>query len=104
MPSRKPVTGRNAQPRGGMKHALDEPVATFEAKSKGDQTMQTLIHALSPGLLFLAMMMAGLSGCEREEKVIDIETPAGDVEVERSLDDGSVDVKVDQYDKDDQNE
>lgn len=34
------------------------------------------------------------NGCERKEKVIDVETPAGDVEVERSPDTGEVDVDV----------
>ena len=36
-----------------------------------------------------------VAGCERKEKVIDVKTPGGSVEVERSKDTGRVDVKVD---------
>ncbi len=38
--------------------------------------------------------VAFVAGCERKEKVIDIETPAGEVEVERSKRDVDVDVDV----------
>lgn len=34
-------------------------------------------------------------GCDRKEKILDIETPNGDIEVERSKDTGKVDVEVD---------
>jgi proline racemase len=34
-------------------------------------------------------------GCAREEKVVDIETPAGEVEVNRNKDTGAVKVDVD---------
>jgi len=36
----------------------------------------------------------GLTGCERKEKVLDIETPGTDVEVERNIDTGEVDVET----------
>ena len=39
--------------------------------------------------------MITISGCEQKEKVIDIETPAGDIEVERSTRNGKVDVDID---------
>jgi hypothetical protein len=39
-------------------------------------------------------MIAGLTGCERKEKILDIETPGGDIEVERSTDTGKVDVDI----------
>ena len=35
-----------------------------------------------------------LTGCERQEKVIDVETPGGDVEVNRNIDTGKVEVEV----------
>lgn len=35
-----------------------------------------------------------LTGCERKEKVIDVETPGADVEVERNVDTGQVEVDV----------
>jgi len=38
--------------------------------------------------------MCALTGCERKEKVLDVETPGGDVEVERNIDTGAVDVQV----------
>lgn len=43
----------------------------------------------------LCLSIAGLIGCEQNEKVIDIETPAGDIQVERSKDSGKLDVDVD---------
>ncbi|MCA9012960.1 MAG: hypothetical protein KDB01_24580 [Planctomycetaceae bacterium] len=43
----------------------------------------------------LCLSIAGLTGCEQNEKVIDIETPAGDIQVERSKDSGKLDVDVD---------
>jgi hypothetical protein len=50
-------------------------------------------------LYLLASCFAGLgacalTGCERKEKVIDVETPGADVEVERNIDTGQVDVEV----------
>ncbi len=33
-------------------------------------------------------------GCERKEKILDIETPRGEIEVERSKETGRVDVEV----------
>lgn len=38
--------------------------------------------------------VCALTGCERKEKVIDVETPGADVEVERNIDTGAVDVEV----------
>jgi hypothetical protein len=40
--------------------------------------------------------MAGLTGCERSERVLDIEAPGVDVEVDRTAD-GDVDVRVDEH-------
>jgi hypothetical protein len=38
--------------------------------------------------------IAFVPGCERKDKVLDIETPGGEVEVERNRDTGDVDVEV----------
>lgn len=49
-------------------------------------------------LMLLTMLcgsLSGIAGCEQKEKVIDIETPTGDIEVERSTDTGKIDVDVD---------
>jgi hypothetical protein len=35
------------------------------------------------------------TGCEREENVLDVETPDGKIEVNRDKDDGSIEVEVD---------
>ena len=35
-----------------------------------------------------------VGGCEQKEKVIDIETPAGDIEVERTKGSGKIDVDI----------
>jgi hypothetical protein len=40
------------------------------------------------------LAMAPFVGCERKEKVLDVETPGGEVEVERNIDTGRVDVEV----------
>lgn len=39
--------------------------------------------------------LAGASGCEREERVLDIEAPGVDVEVDKTSD-GALDVHVDE--------
>jgi hypothetical protein len=48
--------------------------------------------------LFQAAVLAGLvlagTGCNRKEKLLDVETPGGEVEVERDRDTGEVDVEV----------
>lgn len=43
---------------------------------------------------FAGVGMCALTGCERKEKAVDIETPGADVEVERDADTGEVDVEV----------
>lgn len=43
---------------------------------------------------FAGLGMCALTGCERKEQVLDVETPASDVEVERNIDTGEVDVEV----------
>ena len=45
--------------------------------------------------LSLSLLPLSFAGCERKEKILDVKTPGGDVEVERSLDTGRVDVDVD---------
>ncbi len=46
-------------------------------------------------LTLLCGALCAVAGCERKEKVLDIETPNGQIEVERSKDTGAVDVEVD---------
>jgi hypothetical protein len=46
----------------------------------------------------MAVAVAGLAlgGCQRKEKVLDVEGPGGDIKVEKNVDTGQVDVKVKQ--------
>jgi hypothetical protein len=48
--------------------------------------------ALPPILLGLAMLFS--LGCENKEKILDVETPSGQVEVERNRDTGAVDIQA----------
>lgn len=54
-----------------------------------------LRHVATSATLMLLLSVLALSGCERKEKVLDIETPAGNIEVERSTESGKIDVDVD---------
>lgn len=59
--------------------------------------MQAICRGLST-FFTVALVLGSLVtsiGCERREKVIDVETPAGEIEVERSTDSGKVDVDID---------
>ncbi len=51
---------------------------------------------IAAGLITAAATLGalGLSGCERKEKVIDIETPGADVEVGRNIATGEVEVET----------
>lgn len=57
--------------------------------------LATLTRPTRAGLL--AVLLGGsalIAGCERKEKLVDIETPRGEVEVERNIDTGETDVEV----------
>jgi hypothetical protein len=45
-------------------------------------------------MLVGACVALGVTGCERKERVLDIETPRADVEVDRNIDTGEVEVDV----------
>jgi riboflavin synthase len=49
--------------------------------------------------LFAGASIIGFVGCEQKEKVIDVDTPLGDVEVEKSKDGHDVDVRVHEPEK-----
>jgi len=44
--------------------------------------------------LLIALGLFGVAGCENKEKVLDVETPGGQVEVTRDRDTGDVDVNA----------
>ena len=58
------------------------------------------MHSIRQGfriLLSIPLVLGSsitITGCEQKEKVIDIETPAGDIEVERTKGSGKVDVDI----------
>jgi hypothetical protein len=47
-------------------------------------------------LIGMGLALGGVAGCERKERVLDIETPGTDVEVDRNIDTGEVDIVVDE--------
>jgi hypothetical protein len=55
-----------------------------------------MLAALSRSTAVLAISLSSvvLAGCERKEKVLDVNAPGVQLEVERNLDTGQVDVKV----------
>ena len=58
-------------------------------------TLAASAFAMSAIVLGMCISMAAVTGCERKERVIDVNTPGGDVEVERDIDTGEVTVDVD---------
>jgi len=51
------------------------------------------IHASVLTLLFSAAFIT--AGCDNKEKILDVETPGGQIEIERDRDSGAVGVEVD---------
>lgn len=47
-------------------------------------------------LIVGAALLLVTTGCKRKEKVLDVKTPAGGIEVERDKDTGAVDIKIDE--------
>lgn len=45
-------------------------------------------------LLFALSIGCVAFGCEKKEKIVDIETPGANVQIDRSSDTGEIDVKV----------
>jgi len=64
--------------------------ARYISLVEGENSM--LNKFLAVALLCLPTVL--LTGCGQKEKVVDIQTPAGDVEVNRDSGDGSVEVDV----------
>jgi len=46
-------------------------------------------------LILATTCLLGATACQRKEKVLDIKTPGGGIEVERDKKTGDVDIKVD---------
>ena len=54
------------------------------------------IRSVALTALLLAAFALGGTSCKRKEKVLDIETPAGGIEVERDKKSGDVEMKVEE--------
>lgn len=52
------------------------------------------VLTLGPLVLSVCFAAITLPGCERKERVIDVRTPAGDVKVDRNIDNGNVEVNT----------
>ncbi|QDV49776.1 hypothetical protein [Gimesia fumaroli] len=60
--------------------------------------MKKYIEMLSIPFVALALLLTAsftLTGCDNKEKVLDVETPGGEIEIERDKDSGAVGVEVD---------
>jgi hypothetical protein len=55
-------------------------------------TLGTLM--VGPATFVVCLGAFTLAGCERKERVIDVQTPAVDVKVDRNIDTGRVDVEA----------
>jgi hypothetical protein len=64
---------------------------------KIEQKMMNARTAFAAALLAAALPI-GLTtmGCDRKETIMEVETPQGEVEVERNVDDGSITIDVDE--------
>jgi len=56
--------------------------------------LSELFAALSLPPIVLGMAIVCAAGCENKETVLDVETPRGQIEVERDRDTGEVDVQA----------
>ena len=43
---------------------------------------------------FLALIALGTTSCDRKEKVLDVDTPSGGIEIERDKKSGEIEMKV----------
>jgi hypothetical protein len=54
--------------------------------------------AAASTFLGACIALSTVAGCERKERVLDIQTPGADVEVDRNIDTGEVEVDVNDKD------
>lgn len=66
------------------------------------KTLRNSMARLCAAFLFAATLFA-FTGCEREDKVLNVETPDGEVEVEKDPDTGDINVEVNTDDDPNQN-
>ena len=54
--------------------------------------------ALVASVLGACLAAVSLAGCERKERILEIQTTEGSVEVDRNIDSGEVDIEVTDHD------
>ena len=54
------------------------------------------LERLSLGAIAICLAVFSLSGCERKERVLDVQTPGADIEVDRNIDTGEIEVDVEE--------
>jgi hypothetical protein len=52
------------------------------------------VFAAGAMLFCICCGISAFTGCERKERVLDVQTPEGDVQVDRNVDTGEVEVNV----------
>tara|TARA_R110002111_G_scaffold153375_1_gene220241 strand:+ start:233155 stop:233343 length:189 start_codon:yes stop_codon:yes gene_type:complete len=58
------------------------------------QNMKSIwVHTIA--VLLIITPAFTMVGCDNKEKVLDVETPGGQIEIERDRDTGAVDVEID---------
>jgi hypothetical protein len=54
------------------------------------------LERLSVVVIATCLAVFSLSGCERKERVLDVQTPGADIEVDRNIDTGEIEVDVEE--------
>ena len=76
---------------------FQQELKLIHQQTKKDTAMSNLVKKFSVLVLIIPMVAAMplvLTGCDNKEKVLDVETPDGELEVERNTDTGEVDIEV----------
>lgn len=59
------------------------------------KTIQKLNYIPFTAVVVAVLMVGAGTGCDNKEKVLEVETPRGEVDVERDTETGELDVEVD---------
>ncbi len=78
-------------------HLAQKAVATMRGESRFINSFQKGSLMFRSKMLVASWLFAVLfvSGCERKEKILDIETPRGEIEIEKSKGSGDVEIRID---------
>jgi hypothetical protein len=77
--------------RGGFTTPLNMSQGVLRMLNLLRQPNARLAITLSLGT---CLALVALGGCQRKERVVDVRTPAGDVTVDRNVDNGNVEVNT----------